>query len=130
MVYYTAEVSAQAIIEQNQALINRLAGFKSCTPLGSQTNSGMPATVAPLATLYLDLSSSLDLAAESARLSKDLAKLQQQVSVGEKKISNEKFVNSAPKKVVEGARKQLEEARAKRDETQRLLDSFQIKSAP
>jgi len=85
----------------------------------------MPATVTPLATLYLDLSSSLDLAAESARLTKDLAKLEQQVSIGEKKLGNEKFVKSAPEKVVAGARKQLAEARAKRDETKRLLESFQ-----
>ena len=50
VVYFTAEAAAQAIIDQNQALINRLTGFKSCTPLGNQSSSGMPATVAPLAT--------------------------------------------------------------------------------
>ena len=68
--------------------------------------------------------------AESSRLNKDLAKLEQQVSSGEKKLSNEKFVKSAPEKVVEGARKQLAEARAKRDETKRLIESFQQNSAP
>jgi valyl-tRNA synthetase len=130
VVYYTAEAQAQAILEQNQGLINRLAGFKSCTALGTNMASGMPATVTPLATLYLDLSSSLDLVAESSRLNKDLAKLEQQVSSGEKKLSNEKFVKSAPEKVVEGARKQLAEARAKRDETKRLIESFQQNSAP
>ena len=130
VMYYTAGAPNQVTLEHNQALINRLAGFKSCTALDPKAASGMPATVTPLATLYLDLSSSLDLAAESARLTKDLAKLEQQVSIGEKKLSNEKFMKSAPEKVVAGARKQLAEARAKHDETKRLIESFQQNSAP
>jgi valyl-tRNA synthetase len=80
--------------------------------------------VTPLGTIYLDLSSSLDVEAEKARLGKELAKLEKQVAAGEGKLRNPKFVDSAPAHVVEGARKQLAETTDKRDETKRILESL------
>ena len=80
--------------------------------------------VTPLGSLYLDLSSSIDIGAEKARLTKELEKLNKLVAVGEGKLRNPKFVDSAPEKVVEGARKQLAETTEKRDETQRILESL------
>ena len=78
----------------------------------------------PLGTLYLDLTSSIDLEVEKARLTKELEKLNKLVSVGENKLKNQKFIESAPEKVVAGARKQLAETIEKRDETQRILESM------
>jgi valyl-tRNA synthetase len=46
------------------------------------------------------------------------------VAVGENKLKNQKFVESAPEKVVAGARKQLAETTEKRDETQRILEGL------
>ena len=66
----------------------------------------------------------IDVEAEKVRLSKELERLNQLVSVGEKKLENPKFVNSAPEKVVEGAKKQLEATRIKRDDTLRILNSL------
>jgi valyl-tRNA synthetase len=86
--------------------------------------STLPAVVTPLGTLYLDLSSSIDVKAEKARLTKELEKLDKLVAAGEGKLKNPKFVQSAPAEIVEGARKQLAEMTGKRDETRRILESL------
>lgn len=123
-VFYGAEGKAATVISDNAGLIQTLAGLGKLESLGAQSSDGLPATVTPLGSLYLDLSSSIDVEAEKARLTKELAKLNKLVAVGENKLKNPKFVESAPEKVVEGARKQLAETTEKRDETQRILESL------
>jgi valyl-tRNA synthetase len=69
----------------------------------------------------LDLSGTVDVGAEKARLAKELAKLEQVVAAGEAKLTNEAFVSKAPPKILEGARKQLDDAKVRRDEIARML---------
>lgn len=123
-VFYGAEGDAAKVITDNTGLIKTLAGLGSIDPLAGNSADGLPAAVTPLGSLYLDLSSSIDVEAEKARLTKELAKLDKLVAAGEGKLKNPKFVNSAPEKVVEGARKQLAETTEKRDETKRILESL------
>ncbi|MDP4693874.1 MAG: class I tRNA ligase family protein, partial [Opitutales bacterium] len=123
-VFYGAEGDAAKVIADNASLVKTLAGFGSLDALGDQSGDGLPAVVTPLGSLYLDLSSSIDVEAEKARLTKELEKLNKLVAVGEGKLKNPKFVDSAPEKVVEGARKQLAETTEKRDETKRILESL------
>ena len=122
-VLYAAEGDAIKVIADNASLVQTLAGIVLTAVDGAQPD-GLPAAVTPLGTLYLDLSSSIDVEAEKARLSKELAKLNQLVAAGEGKLKNSKFVDSAPAKIVEGARKQLAETTEKRDETKRILASL------
>jgi valyl-tRNA synthetase len=123
-VFFGAEGSTAQIIEDNAALIRTLAGLGRLEAIGDRSADGLPAIVTPLGSLYLDLNSSIDVEAEKVRLSKELEKLNKLVAVGENKLKNPKFVESAPEKVVAGARKQLAETTEKRDETQRILDSL------
>lgn len=123
-VFYGAEGLAATVIADNAGLIRSLAGLGSLDSLGDKSSEGLPAAVTPLGTLYLDLSSSIDVAAEKARLEKELARLEKLVSIGENKLKNPKFVESAPEQVVAGARKQLAETCAQRDETRQILESL------
>ncbi len=123
-VFYGAEGKAAQVIAENASLVRTLAGLGSLQPLADQSADGLPAVVTPLGTLYLDLSSSIDVAGEKVRLQKELEKLEKLVEVGLNKLKNPKFVESAPAKVVEGARKQLAETTEKRDETRRILESL------
>ena len=123
-VFYGAEGSAATVIAQNAKLVQTLAGLGSLEPIGEKSSDGLPATVTPLGSLYLDLSSSIDVEAEKARLTKELAKLDKLVAAGEGKLKNQKFVDSAPTHVVEGARKQLAETTEKRDEIKRILETL------
>ena len=72
-------------------------------------------------TVMLELSGTVDVAAEKVRLAKELSKLEQAVAAGEAKLTNDVFVSKAPPKILEGARKQLDDAKAKRDEIARML---------
>lgn len=123
-VFYAAEGYAADVIAANIGLIQTLAGIGSLERIGDRPADSLPASVTPLGTLYLDLSSSIDVAAEKTRLTKELAKLDQLVAAGEAKLKNPKFVDSAPAQVVEGARKQLAETTEKRNETRRILESL------
>jgi valyl-tRNA synthetase len=123
-VFYSAEGAAAAVLRDNAALVQTLAGLGSLEAIGDRSADGLPAAVTPLGSLYLDLSSSIDVGAEKARLTKELEKLNKLVAVGENKLKNPKFVESAPEKVVEGARKQLAETTEKRDETLRILETL------
>ena len=117
----TDEASAE-VISRNLDTIKKLAGAASIELKDSVEN--LPGSVSALGTVYLDLSSAIDVEAEKERLSKELDKLQKAIKAGEGKLNNESFVSKAPPQVVEGAKKQLAETVAKRDETQRLLASL------
>jgi valyl-tRNA synthetase len=85
---------------------------------------GAPAVVTPLGTLYLDLASTVDPAAERQRLSKEIEKLAAHIASTEARLANPAFVGKAPPAVLEGARRQLGELQAKRAELERLLKAL------
>ena len=69
----------------------------------------LPYLVLGEATVCLPLGSLIDLAAEAARLQKELAKVTEEIARLHKKLSNEKFVANAPEEVVEAEREKLAE---------------------
>jgi valyl-tRNA synthetase len=64
------------------------------------------------ATVELDLSGTIDVAAERKRLTKDLAAAEKEKSDAERKLGNESFLAKAPEKVVTGIRARLATAEA------------------
>ena len=61
----------------------------------------MPALVTSFGSVYLDLSSGVDVAAEKNRLSKELASLQKVISsIENNKLGNSAFTDKAPAQVV------------------------------
>ena len=78
------------------------------------------------ATIILPIADAIDLDAEKARLEKEIAKQDAEITRFEKKLGNEKFVANAPAEVVEGEREKLTEAhaaRARLDEAVKRLAS-------
>jgi len=110
------------IVSDNLATIKKLAGAETIELRDKVDN--LPGSVSSLGTVYLDLSSAIDVEAEKERLSKEAEKLEKAIAAGEGKLKNPKFVDKAPAAVVEGARKQLAETQAKYDEIKRLLASL------
>jgi valyl-tRNA synthetase len=77
--------------------------------------------------LRVGLAGAVDLAAESTRIEKEIAKLDGEVAGLEKKLANESFVRKAPPEVVEKDRARLSELREKK----RKLDAHRaMLSAP
>ena len=64
------------------------------------------------ATIVLPLAGLIDLAAERARLEKELAKARREAETMERKLGNAEFVARADPEVVEETRDRLESARA------------------
>ena len=58
----------------------------------------------------LDTSGAIDVAAERARLGRDLAAAQKELDAADKKLGNPKFVEKAPLPVVDGIRARREAA--------------------
>lgn len=109
-----------AVVEAHKPTILNLGGCASLERIAERVE-GLPAAVTALGTLFIDLVGSIDVAAERERIGKELAKLAKGMQIGEAKLSNEKFVSSAPEAVVAGAKQQLEQTRARFIELQQLL---------
>ena len=120
--FVTATDAQWATLETNLAKALRMAGAAEITRRASV--EGAPAVVTPLGTLYLDLASTVDVAAEKVRLKKELDQITKHIAGTEARLGNEAFVSKAPPAVIEGARKQLAEQQAKRTELERLLQSL------
>jgi valyl-tRNA synthetase len=72
--------------------------------------------------IALDLSGAIDVAAERARLGKDLQAAQAEIRAAESKLGNPAFVAKAPAPVVDKVRGRLDAARADVERLQRQLD--------
>ena len=116
------DATAKALLTANREKLSSLAGLAE---IGFADDAGdRTGSLTSLGTVMLELSGTVDVAAEKVRLAKELAKLEQAVAAGEAKLTNEAFVSKAPPKILEGARKQLDEAKAKRDEIARMLTTL------
>ena len=83
--------------------------------------AGMPVLVTPFGSVYLDLTTGVDLNAEKARLQKELEQLEKIVNSVKGKLTNAAFTSKAPPDIIEGARHQLLENEAKLNETVEAL---------
>ena len=113
------DAPAKALLQSNREKLSSMAGLAEITfadDAGDRTGA-----LNSLGTVLLELSGTVDVAAEKIRLAKELTKLEQAVAAGEAKLTNDAFVSKAPPKILEGARKQLDDAKAKRDEIARML---------
>jgi len=112
-----ASDSVRAELETEQKTLISLARLESLEwlPEGSEVEG---AAVAPLAdaTAYLPLAGLIDVAEELTRIEKNLAKAMKDVASLEGRLSNQKFVDSAPEAVVAKVRSDLDENRAKLEE--------------
>jgi valyl-tRNA synthetase len=110
----------RARLTANEALIGRLARVSKLTHSETSAGEGDVQMVVGEATFVMPLGDVIDLAAERARLQRDLSKLEGEISKIEKKLANEQFIAKAPEEVVEEQRERLVEASQTR---QKLSDA-------
>jgi len=108
LVVVGADAATRERIGRHDPAIRRLArigevGFAGEAPRGSAQ------IVLGEATFCLPLGTLIDLAAESARLSREIAKAADEIARIDKKLSNEKFVANAPDEIVEAEREKRAE---------------------
>ena len=90
----------------------------------SQADLPMPSKITKFATVYLSLDGLVDKAAESKRITAELAKLAGFIKASEAKLSNESFVANAPEAIVADARRKLADNKEKVAQLEKLLRLF------
>ncbi|MDX8403785.1 MAG: valine--tRNA ligase [Mariprofundaceae bacterium] len=116
-----AQIAASDVVrselESQQKTLMSLARLESLEwlPEGSEVEG---AAVAPLAdvTVFLPLAGLVDVAEELTRIEKNMVKAEKDVASLQGRLSNSKFVDSAPETVVAKVRSDLEENKAKLEE--------------
>ncbi len=117
--FFLKTTGSDSLIETHHNSLCHLIGAKEIVQIDDDKE--LPASVCEMGTLYIDLSSAVDVEAEKERLGKELEKLSKVIAGSEAKLKNDKFVNGAPAKIVEGARQQLADNQAKKQELENLL---------
>ncbi len=89
---------------------------------GYQPKQGTPTVHSELGELYLPLEGVVDREAEVARLTKELEKIQSEITKAEQKLNNPNFTAKAPPHVLQEHQQRLAEWQAKRDRTRAALE--------
>ncbi|OCX66906.1 valine--tRNA ligase [Thioclava sp. SK-1] len=105
MILAEADPAARAAIDNNQAMILRLARVDSITE--GPVPKGAISIPAPGALFGLPLDGVIDVAAEKARLEKSLAKVEKEAGALDKRLSNPKFLEKAGDDVIAESRENL-----------------------
>ncbi|MCG7493149.1 valine--tRNA ligase [Thalassobius sp. Cn5-15] len=115
LVQTEADEAARAAWGNNEALIKKMARVEGLSE-AEATPKGSVAIAAKGATIVMPLADLIDVAAEKARLSKKLGKIQKELGGLKGRLNNPKFVASAPEEVIEEARENM--ALREEEETQ------------
>ena len=89
-----------------------------------QPRKGTPVVHATLGELHLPLEGLIDVAAEKARLAKELEKVQAEIDKVNQKLNNPAFVQKVPPRVLEENQKRLAEWQAKHSQIQKALEAL------
>ncbi len=109
LVIVGANVETRARIATHAAAIERLARIETME-FADTVPGGSAQIIVGEATFALPLEGIIDIAAEQARLKKDIGKLDDEIGKIDKKLGNAQFMSKAPEEVVEEQRSRREEA--------------------
>jgi len=122
-----ADQTTESRLERYQDLIDRMARLEYSTS-ANEAPAGSVTFVLSGATVALPLQGVVDLPAESARLAKEIGKLEAEIAKMDAKLNNASFVEKAPEEVVDELRERREDASASAAKLKHALE--QIKGAP
>ena len=115
-----ADEAMVACLTRNEALIKRMARLADIT-LGDAVPPASAQCVVGGVTIALPLEGVIDFDAERERLTKELKKLDGEITRLEKKLGNERFVANAPEAVVAEQREKLSEYSAQKEKVAEAL---------
>ena len=122
MMIHTKTEDVTAELEANRPYLERFCNTASLT-IGQEIDVPEEAMSAVItgAELFLPLEGLIDFEKEISRLEKELVKWQKEVTIVQKKLSNDGFVHKAPEKVVAAEREKELEYVEKRDMVEKRL---------
>ena len=126
-----ASAADKAALKAQRPMIERLARLSSIDPADAaclaDVSRGAIQTVVDDATLFIGVADVIDIAADRARLQKEIAKVAGLVAGTEKRLSSDAFTSKAPEHVVAATRARLEEyenSKAKLESALRRIDAM------
>jgi valyl-tRNA synthetase len=121
VVLVTASATTQARAQRWGETIQRLARISQIS-LGTTVPQGAVQLIVRGEIAALPLVGVIDLAAENARLEKEMARVDTDISRIDAKLANGDFLRRAPEEVIEGEREKREEATARRSKIMEALE--------
>ena len=113
------------LVDQNRSMVERLANVEV-----SLSGEPLVDTLGAVRTENFDFlpvyNKKIDVAAERARLKKELEALDKRIDVAAVQLSNQKFLEKAPPRVVQGLQKQLDESKLLREKTWQQLGQLGV----
>jgi valyl-tRNA synthetase len=110
-----------ARLEAHSALIRKMARLGSIEVMAGEAPRGSAQCILGSATIVLPLEGHIDIAAERARLAKEMAKEEQGIVAIDRKLANPSFVEKAPPEVVETQHERKAEHQARLEKLKEAL---------
>ncbi len=121
-VRFVLQPSASFAVEDSQVLKLLLNAEALDVHPGFEPPKGTPAVRSDLGDLFLPLEGLVDVAAEKARLTKELQKIQGEIVKVQQKLNNPNFTSKAPAHVLQEHKQRLAEWQAKEARVQQALE--------
>ena len=116
----------RALVERNRGAVERLANVESIRFITESLAKAAGARSTARFDVRVLYERKIDVAAERERLSKELAKLTQELTRATGQLSNEAFLSKAPVKVVEGLKKRTAEVELLIEKIKSALDELDL----
>ncbi len=123
MIVVGASEATAGRLEAHEGALARLARLSRITTADTLPADAARAVVDEI-TIGLPLGDVIDIAAESARLAREMEKADAEVSKAERKLADGRFVSRAPPEVVEEQRRRAAESRRARDRLAQALEQL------
>jgi valyl-tRNA synthetase len=120
LVVVGANAATQRRLAETDAVLKRLARLADISEADA-VPEGAVQTVLGETTLALPLADVIDVAAEKARLAKDIGKVEGEIKKISGKLGNQGFLDKAPQAVIDENKTRLAEEEARRDKLQSAL---------
>jgi valyl-tRNA synthetase len=121
---FAHEPAISAMIEQNRGAVERLANVEKIAFVDSSLAKQAGARSTARFDVHIVYERTIDVAAESERLRKELEKIEKEFANNQRQLSNEQFLSKAPEKVVEGLRRRAQELIGLREKLKAQADEL------
>ncbi len=121
---YAPDAAIKSLLEQNQGAIERLANVEGVTFVENSLAKVAGARSTARFDVHVVYEKKIDVAAERARLTKELEQVEKEMANGQRQLGNEQFLAKAPAKVVEGMRTRLTELEGLREKIRNSLEQL------
>ena len=122
-VYFTVSDTNKQILDKANAYVEKLAGVSEIIFTNEQIEKAS-SIITKIATIQIPLGELVDISVEVERLNKELETTKKEIARAEKMLSNQGFVQKAPKELIENEKKKLADYKEKAEKIQGKINEL------